>query len=137
APRNDSHPFRKVDLQGLKSSRAGLDDLDSILVDAMATANYEVPRQMWKAAKLVFATLPADLAVLCRDFDFDPQPNVLRAQIKALRANLETKIHIAEREGIPEVPKEGPSDRAPATEPTWAQLDRLREAAHIDVEDLA
>src|ERR1700732_4278885 len=76
-PRSDFRPSLTVELQRLKSVRVGLDGQDAILRDAMAgAANYKVPMQMWKAVKLVFDGLPADLVGISHDFAFDSQPNV-------------------------------------------------------------
>jgi hypothetical protein len=139
ASRDDVQPSSSVEVRRLKAFRDGLDGQDAILRAAMEDAsNYQVPIQMWKAVKLVFDALPADLAGLANDFAFDPQPNVLRSQISALRVKLENRITAAlgYSEGGEAATNVQETEQL-VIEPTWVQLERLRQAAHIDIEDLA
>jgi hypothetical protein len=105
----------RAELQRLKSSLAALDSLDTILRDDMVgISNYEVPMQLWVAAKSIFDSLSSDVSTPTSEFAFYAQPNVLRAQIFAVRTELQLKIDVLERTELGGVPP--PNANTPSIE---------------------
>lgn len=83
-------------LQRLRSYRATLDNLDSLIRNSLETSpNYRVRLSELKAIKDVFDGLRS-IGVFSMEYVSDKQPNAVRSQIHAVRASVEDRIHVLE-----------------------------------------